>query len=180
MKNAYRKILWSLLAFALTGAGALLYGEEGRPKEDAGRASIDRAVEREMADQARGALLQKIYGPVQALVEKGDLPTAIFKLDELMRSYPAEAHGFILKGELLYRMGALEESLATLVQGVRLNGEYLEQKSPLSRRALIEKVAQEGLSSVGAKVRAHPENVSAARSLKDVNYLRSRLAGGCE
>jgi hypothetical protein len=33
---------------------------------------------------------------------------------------------------------------------------------------------------IGARARANPGNLSMAQSLKNVNYLRSRLAGGCE
>jgi hypothetical protein len=33
---------------------------------------------------------------------------------------------------------------------------------------------------IGGRARANPENHSLAVALKNVNYLRSRLAGGCE
>ena len=75
---------------------------------------------------------------------------------------------------------ALDEAVATFVEGVRLNGDYVDGKSPLSRRLEIGKVTDEGLEVIGRRARANPENRSAVVALKNVNYLRSRLAGGCE
>jgi cytochrome c-type biogenesis protein CcmH/NrfG len=133
-----------------------------------------------MAYQARVSLLQKIYEPVEELVRAGELQRALFKLDELAQNYPSEAHGRILKGEILQKMDAPDEALHSYVDAVRLNGDYLDRKSPLSRRAEIQLVAEEGVRTISARLRANPDNSSLAASLKDVNYLRSRLAGGCE
>jgi len=117
---------------------------------------------------------------VESLRRGGNLQGALLKLDELARSYPNEAHGHILKGEILGGMGALEEAVASYVDGVRLNGDYVDRKSPLSRRSEIQSIADQGLRVIGSKARNNPDNRSLAEAMKNVNYLRSRLAGGCE
>jgi hypothetical protein len=117
---------------------------------------------------------------VETLRREGNLTAALLKLDELNRSYPNEAHGFILKGEILAGMGTLDEAVVNFARGIRLNGDYLDRKSPLSRRPEIQKVADDALRVVGDRARANPGNRSTAESLKNINYLRSRLAGGCE
>ncbi len=179
-KDAYDKILYSLLAVTLFALGVVLAGHEAGGNSGRTASGLDRALERQMAYQARVDLIRKLYGPVEALRERGDLQGALFKLDELVRQYPAEAHGFILKGEILGGMGALEEAVANYRDGVKLNGDYVDGKSPLSRRAEIRKLTDEGLRVIGGRARANPGNRSLSAALANVNYLRSRLAGGCE
>ena len=180
LKDAFDRILWVLLAVTLAALVGVLFSHETGDRVARAGGGVDKALERQMAYQARVDLLRKLYGPVESLRQAGDLQTALFKLDELARLYPQEAHGFILKGEILSGMGALEEALASYVEGVRLNGDYVDGKSPLSRRTEIRKATDEGLRVIGSRVRANPGNRSLAVALKNVNYLRSRLAGGCE
>ncbi len=180
LKDAYDRILWSLLALTLAALAVLLSGQVTGGRTGWSAAGPDKALERRMAYQARVDFIRKLYGPVESLRQAGDLQGALFKLDELNRLYPREAHGSILKGDILSRMGALEEATACYVEGVRLNGDYVDGKSPLSRRSEIQKVADEGLRVIGGRARANPGNRSIAVALNNVNYLRSRLAGGCE
>jgi tetratricopeptide (TPR) repeat protein len=178
LKDVFDKFLWFALVATLVALAAVLAGPVGGGVS--APAGPDKAMERALASQARANLLQKLYGPVESLRQAGELQAALFKLDELARSYPNEAHGRILKGEILGSMGALDEAVASYVEGVRLNGDYVDRKSPLSRRAAIEKAADEGLRVIGGRARANPGNRSLAMALNNVNYLRSRLAGGCE
>ncbi|HJV33448.1 hypothetical protein [Geomonas sp.] len=178
-KNGHDKTLLFLLLAALVTLGAVLAGQ-GRSSGVQPPSGVDKAVERELAYQARAALLQKIYAPADELIRAGELQRALLKLDELALKYPSEAHGHILKGEILGKMGALDQALHSYVAGVRLNGDYLDPKNPLSRRAQIKEAVEEGAKTIPARVRANPGNATLAASLKDVNYLVSRLAGGCE
>jgi len=176
LTDGYDKWLCFLLVVTLIALGVLLSGTGARKVGPA----PDKALEREIAYQSQLNFLKKLYEPVESLRRTGNLQAALFKLDELARTYPNEAYGLILKGEILYRMGALEEAVACYVRGVRLNGDYVDWKTPLSRRAELQKVADEGLRLLGDKARANPENRSLAAALKNVYYLRSRLAGGCD
>ena len=124
-----------------------------------------RAVEAEMARAARTALLERIYAPVEQL--RSQPQGALLKLEEISRRYPGEAHGYILKGEILHRLGACGEAAENFATAVKINPEYLDRNSPLSRRATIETLVEEPAASAGHAASA-------------VRYLRSRLAGGCE
>jgi tetratricopeptide (TPR) repeat protein len=180
LKDAYDKILCFLLAAAMIALVVVLVGQRVGGTADKRPAVADKALEREMAYQARVALLQRLYSPAESLRQAGDPQAALFKLEELIRRYPTEAHGHILKGEILHEMGALDEAVACYVEGIRLDGDYVDGKSPLSRRTEIQKIADEGLRVIGNRARANPDNRSLAAALKNVNDLRSRLAGGCE
>lgn len=177
-KDGFDKLCWLLLATACAAMAAMLL--TGGGAGDRRAAGPDKAFEREMAYRARVEMIGKIYEPVEALRKEGNSQAALLKLDELIRKYPGEAHGHILQGQILLEMGTLEEAAASFVEGVRLNGDYVDAKSPLSRRDLIQKLVTDGLKSVGARASANPGNKTLAASLRRLNYLKSRLAGGCE
>ncbi len=170
-----------LLGLTLTlGFLALLLLQAPARHDGALRPALARALERDMALQARLALLGRIYGPVEELAAAGAPEQALLKLEELNRQYPGEAHGQILKGEILRRLGALPEAAASFARGVRLDGDYLEERSPLTRRTEIRQLVEEGLATVGERARAHPDNPTFSAQLRELYYLQSRLAGGCE
>lgn len=154
----------------------------GAPGDSGARqaSGVERAMERELAYQARAAFLQQIYGPVQDLRQQGQAQQALLMLEQLNRNYAGEAHGYILKGLILHEQGVLQEAMANFVQGLRLNGDYVDQRSPLSERPRIQKAVDEGLATLSARARANPDNPSVAAALRNVYYLQSRLAGGCE
>lgn len=176
--DTFDKITWLLLAVVIAALAVVLVSAHGTGGGKS--AGLGKAAEREMAYRARVELVGKLYGPVEELRRAGRNQEALLKLDELLRKYPGEAHGHILQGEILRDMGALDEAAASFVEGVKLNGDYLEEGSPLSRRAAIQAIVNEGLRSIGSRAAANPGNRSLAASLGKINYLRSRLAGGCE
>lgn len=178
VRDRFDKSLLLLLITTIIALAVLLAVDA--PRVGPHRSGLDKAMERELAYQARVALLQKLYGPVESLRQAGNLQAALLKLDELASKYPGEAHSYILQGEILREMGALNEAVASYEEGVRLNGEYLDGKSPLSRRKEIRQLVDDGLKVVVVQVRSHPENRSLAATLKKIYYLQSRLAGGCE
>jgi len=178
-KDIFDRISWTLLALIVCAA-LLLLGLNRERESGKSSAGLTRVLEREMAYRARVELIDKLYAPVEALRKGGNSQAALMRLDELNRKYPGEAHGHILQGEIQKEMGALDEAVASYVEGVKLNGDYLEDKGPLSRRREIQQLVEDGLKSIGVRAAANPGNRSLAASLHKVNYLKSRLAGGCE
>lgn len=177
-RDRFDNITLLLLALFAAGLVFLLAGE--RTPAGARGGGLDKAAAREMAYRARLELIGKLYAPVEALRREGQGQTALLKLDQINRNYPGEAHGKILLGEILLESGTLEEALTAYVEGVKLNGDYLDPKSPLTRRPEIERLVERGVKEIGAKAAANPGNRSLAQSLGRVQYLKSRLAGGCE
>jgi hypothetical protein len=168
-----------LLVLCLAGAG---YLAATVPRGGATAAGLRgaKAMEREVAAQARAAFIEKVYAPVEEMRRQGNLPAALLKLDELGRRYPGEAHGRILQGEILRDLGSLPEATASFVAGVRMNAAYLDADTPLSRREEIRRLVADGLRTLGAEARRRPDDRAARQALQNVYYLQSRLAGGCE
>lgn len=178
-KDIFDKLCWLFLLIILISLAALLYRQGGTTGEKR-TAGPSKALERELANRARIELLTSLYAPVENLRKEGNSQTALLKLDELIRKYPAEGHGHILQGEILTGMGAFDEALSSYVVGIKLNGDYVDAKSPLSRRAEIQRLVDDGLKDIGQRASANPDNRSLAASRQKLNYLKSRLAGGCE
>lgn len=168
------KILWVLLLSTALSLATLLISPSSSTVAARG-GSLDKAVEQELVAQSRMALLQKLYGPVEQLRAAGQHQAALLKLEEVERSYPTEAHGMILRGEVLLQMGAFDAAVASLARGVELNGEYVDERSPLSRREQIDAIVKKGVADMKS-----PSNASGKVLQKNLFYLQSRLAGGCE
>ena len=76
--------------------------------------------------------------------------------------------------------GAIAEGIKAYVLGVRQNGDYIDERSLLGRHDEIEKLVDTQLPVVKLKVDRSPENRTWNETLKNIYYLQSRLAGGCE
>jgi predicted Zn-dependent protease len=178
-KGLFDKLLW-LALFVLAGTLVVLVARAASPGEQAGIKALDKALERAITYQSRVALLRELYGPVEALLQTGQDQAALLKLTEIEKTYPGEAHGQMLKGSIQARLGAVDEAVASYAAGVKLRGDYVDQENPLSRRTEIGRVVESGLRTVSLRLAANPDNRTAKATMKQLYYLQSRLAGGCE
>lgn len=166
----------ALLVCGLSLAILLVSGQ----KENGTAVAIDKAIEQQIAYQARIDFLHRLYQPVEALRAQGQVSSALLKLDELARRYPQEAHGQILQGEILLERGVVAESINHFVRAVRLNGDYVDKLSPLSRRKEIQHLVNLQLPLFLERAHKKPQNLALQNTLTGLYYLQSRLAGGCE
>ena len=141
---------------------------------------MERRVEQELLAQARVSFLERHYGAVVAMRDRGELQSALLKLEELERELPGESHGALLRGEILHRLGLIDRAVNSLALAVRGNGDYIDPASSLNQRDLIAVVAGQGVPLMRDRLRGQPDDKQAALTLKDAYYLQSRLAGGCE
>lgn len=178
-KDVFDKLCWIFLAVVIVSLAVLLYTNTGAGNEKRS-SGPGKALERELAYRARVELIATLYAPVENLRKEGNNQTALLKLDELIRKYPAEGHGHILQGEILLGMGAFDEAVSSFVEGVKLNGDYVDAKSPLSRRVEIQRLVSDGMKNITQRASVNPDNKTLAASRQKINYLKSRLAGGCE
>ena len=140
----------------------------------------DKRLELALQQKAKVAFLLETYGPVEELAASGNRVEALLKLEELERDFPGEAHASILRGALLLEQGAIAEGIKAYVLGVRQNGDYIDERSLLGRHDEIEKLVNTQLPVIKLKVDRSPENRTWNETLKNIYYLQSRLAGGCE
>ncbi len=165
-----------LLVCALVVVFLLMVGQE----KNTSAATLDRAMEQQIAYQARIEFLHNLYQPVEDLRLAGQASEALLKLDELARHYPQEAHGEILQAEILLERGATKESIDHYVRAVRLNGDYVDTASPLTRRSGIQQLVNLQLPEFAARTHKNPQSLALQNTLTGLYYLQSRLSGGCE
>lgn len=174
--DRFDKLLAALLVLTIFGLVALI----ARVFPDKTTRIDSRSLERELSAQAKAALLDRFYAPVTAAMKAGQLQEALLKLEEVNVRYPGEAHGFILKGELFNRLELFDKAAASFVHGVKLNGDYIDKNSLSARRDLISKLVNLQLPIAAANYRNTPGSSAQKEYLSQLNYLKSRLAGGCE
>jgi tetratricopeptide (TPR) repeat protein len=142
--------------------------------------ALDKGLERELARQARAAFVRELYAPVVDLRTAGQPQQALLKLEELARTYPGDPFALVLRAEILRELGRLDQAIGHFAQALRLNSEFLDEQGPFSRRTEIRQLVEEGLATLLPRFQTHPDNRSLATTVKEVYYLQSRLAGGCE
>jgi len=172
--------LCTLALVLVAGAFVVLLATAGPSAGRQAEGGLDRRIEQEMLTQARVAFLERHYGAVVAMRDRGELQSALLKLEELERELPRESHGALLRGEILHRMGLIDRAVGSLALAVRGNGDYIDAASPLNQRKLIAVAAEQGIPLLRDRLRGQPDDRQAAATLKDAYYLQSRLAGGCE
>jgi len=139
----------------------------------------DPALDRAMQEKARAAFLLETYAPVEELIAGGRSAEALLRLQEFEKAYPGEPHTQILRGAILVDQGVLGEGVSQYATAVRMNGDYVDANSSLNRRDEIDQLIVSALPKARESVR---RNATAAgeKTLKELYYLQSRLAGGCE
>jgi len=176
LKDTFDHSMVAALIMVLVSLGVLLATAEPNKEGDA----ADRRIEQELMQQARLSFLQAQYGPVLELDKRGELQTALFKLEELDRKLPGEPYGALLRGDLLFRMGVVERALNSLAIAVRGNSDFLDKANPFNRYDLVAAAVEQGIPLLRDRLNGQPDDRQAAAALKDAYYLKSRLAGGCE
>ena len=176
LKDTFDHSMVAGLIMVLVSLGFLLTTAESSKEGDA----ADRRIEQELMQQARLSFLQTQYGPVLELEKRGELQSALLKLEELDRKFPGEPYGSLLRGDLLFRMGVVERALNSLAIAVRGNGEFLDKSNPFNRYDQIAAAVEQGIPMLRDRLNGQPDDRQSSAALKDAYYLKSRLAGGCE
>lgn len=177
MKITDRFALFHLTIVLVALCGSLLLVLGSSP---ATRAQSEGQLERDLARKARVVYLREIYAPVQQLLEQNRLQQALLKLEEISRRYPNQPYGLLLKGRLLYRIGATDEAIAAYAAAVRGNPDFVESGTALAAREEIEQLVKSQLEPVRRRLNADPSGMATRKTMGQLRYLQSRLAGGCE
>jgi tetratricopeptide (TPR) repeat protein len=175
--DRFDKTILIFSALVVMGIGSF-YIHTNTPSDQA--KTTQKSVEKELAEQARDAFIDKIYAQVITLINAAKNQEALLKLEELNRRYPGEAHGLVLKGEILQKLNSPAEAAASFVAAIKINGDYIDRNHPRTRRPLIKSLVDANASSFSSQLKKSPENRSLKITVDNFNYLRSRLAGGCE
>ncbi|GAB4553318.1 MAG: hypothetical protein Tsb0017_04660 [Geothermobacteraceae bacterium] len=166
----------SVAVGAVVGCLLLVLGASPASQARTGKGQL----ERDLARRARVEFLLDAYAPVQQLADQGRVQQALMKLEEIGRRYPGEAYGLLLKGRLLAEAGAADQAIAAYAAAVRGNPDFVEDGAPLAARDEIEQLVNRHLEPLRRRLADGATGISARRTMEQLRYLQSRLAGGCE
>lgn len=175
--DAFQLVITVALLGCLLFLGVLLVKSQAQQVDSA---ALDKTLDQQIAYQARIDFLLKLYQPVEDMRADGRSSDALLLLDELARRYPQEAHGEILRGEILLERQAVRQAIQHFVQAVRLNGDYVDKDSPLTRRSQIQQLVDVQLPIFVEKSHQMEKDPPLQQRIRDLYYLQGRLAGGCE
>ena len=174
--DGFQKLIGLAIAVCLLGLLGLLMTA---PAAQHQTVTVNKTLERQLRDQARAAYLERIYQPVAELRRAGQIAEALLVLDELKRQYPQEGLGELLTGELLMERQVPRQAIEHFYNAVRLDGDFVDRKSALNRHAQLSQLVEAQLPQALERQRQNPEP-GAEQQVKQLYYLQSRLAGGCE
>lgn len=123
---------------------------------------------------------KKIYQEVASYKEQGLYTEAIAKLEDIKKGYPEKSLSYVYLAQLYLEQGRLGDGIHNYLRAVEMEPDYVDERTPLFIGDEIKKVVEEGREKFGREKALKPEDKEVSNALKDVYYLQSRLAGGCE
>ena len=123
---------------------------------------------------------KKIYHEVTSFKEQGLYTEAMAKLKDIMKRYPEKSLSYIYLAQLDVKQGRLGDGIHNYRRAVEMQPDYADGKTPLFIGDKIKELVTEGREKFGREKQLKPKDKKVRKALKDVYYLQSRLAGGCE
>ena len=123
---------------------------------------------------------KKIYQEVASYKEQGLYPEAMAKLRDVMKEYPEKSMSYVYLAQLYLKQGKLRDAIHGYRLAVEMEPDYVDERTPLFIGDEIKELVTEGREKFSREKALKPKDKEVRKALKDVYYLQSRLAGGCE
>jgi tetratricopeptide (TPR) repeat protein len=123
---------------------------------------------------------KKIYKEVASYQKQGLYSEAVTKLEDVMKKYPQRPRSHVYMAQLYLKQGELADAIHDYRRAVEMEPDYVDERTPLFIGDEIKEVVEEGREKFGREKALKPKDKKVSKALKDVYYLQSRLAGGCE
>jgi len=123
---------------------------------------------------------KKLYQEVTSYKKQGLYTKAMAKLKDIMKRYPEKSLSYVYLAQLYLEQGELADSIHNYRRAVEMEPDYVDERTPLFIGDKIKELVTEGREKLGREKALKPKDREVRKALKDVYYLQSRLAGGCE
>ena len=140
----------------------------------------DEAKAKESAYALQMAEDNRLFKEVRASEEQGLYQEAMAQVEDIIKSYPEKPLSYVYFARLHFKEGELGESVINYRQAVEMEPDYVDKRTPLFIGDEIKQIVEEGREKFGREKELKPEDNEVREALKDIYYLQSRLAGGCE
>jgi tetratricopeptide (TPR) repeat protein len=123
---------------------------------------------------------KKIYEEVISFKSKGLYTEAMAELRDVMARYPEKPRSYVYLAQLYLEQGKLGDAIHHYRQAVEMEPDYVDDRTPLFIGDKIKGLVTEGREKFAREKALKPKDKRIKMALKDIYYLQSRLAGGCE
>ncbi|HWR57260.1 MAG TPA: hypothetical protein VN328_00105 [Thermodesulfovibrionales bacterium] len=146
-----------------------------------GEARPDRSLQqRRAADYSTvNAEVDNRVKQIKNVIEAGSLNKAEIMIRELMQKYPYEGGPRMLMGDILMRRQEPVKAMFEYKEGIDLNPDYLDKKTPLFQGKKLKIVVGEALTEIEKKIKLSPGDESLRSDRKTIYYLQRKIAGSC-
>jgi tetratricopeptide (TPR) repeat protein len=138
------------------------------------------ASEEKSAHASEMEMDKELYQEVRSYEEQGLYEEAIQKLEDIMKSHPEKPLSYVYLARLDFKQGKLGDSIHNYRRAVVMEPDYVDKRTSLFIGDKIKQVVVEGREKFGREKELKPQDQEVRETLKDIYYLQSRLAGGCE
>jgi tetratricopeptide (TPR) repeat protein len=101
-------------------------------------------------------------------------------LRDVIDKYPERPRSYVYLAQLYLAQGKLGDAIHNYRQAVEMEPDYVDERTPLFIGDKIKDLVTEGREKFAREKALKPKDKGVKLALKDVYYLQSRLAGGCE
>lgn len=138
------------------------------------------AKEEKVSHNLQAEIDKKIYQEVISYKKQGLYTEAMAKLKDIMKRYPEKPLSYVYMAELYLEQGKLGDAIHSYRRAVEMEPDYADKKTPLFIGDEIKNLVKESREKFGREKALRPKDKEVRKVLKDLYYLQSRLAGGCE
>jgi tetratricopeptide (TPR) repeat protein len=123
---------------------------------------------------------KKIYQEIASYKEQGLYTEAMAKLEDIRKKYPEKPMSYVYLAQLYLEQGRLADGIHNYRRAVEMEPDYVDERTPLFIGDKIKELVIEGREKFGREKALKPKDKKVMKTLKDIYYLQSRVAGGCE
>jgi len=123
---------------------------------------------------------QRLFYKALDLEKAGQVDQAIIALQDVMNAHPQRPSVYLYMARLYLEAGSLVDSVHYYRLAVEKNPDYVDKRTPVYCGDELKALVTEGLEKLSREKVLRPKDRQVRSALKDIYYLQSRLAGGCE
>ena len=123
---------------------------------------------------------KKIYQAVASFQKQGLYAEAMAKLEDVIEKYPERPRSYVYMAQLHLKQGKLADTIRDYRRAVEMEPDYVDERTPLFIGNEIKGLVEEAREKLSREKKLRPKDETVKIALKDIYYLQSRLAGGCE
>lgn len=172
MDRLDRISIWTIVVLLIVSSVlvSMHIGEAGPEKKQLRVQVFNPVIQNEITNRAT---------VVKNLMESANLDKAEMLVQEVIKKYPFEGEPRMLLGDIYLRRQKLVDAVYAYKDGVDLNPDYLDKKTPLFQGKKLKFIVAEALSEVNRELEQNPDNRKMKNDRKMIYYLQRRIAGSC-